>query len=55
MPAVGILFKQDEVFGSVEAIKTVSHLFIYSRLSYYNRCEQSTKRLHSLLNSEPLN
>ena len=28
MPNVGISFKQDTVFGSVEALKTVSDLFI---------------------------
>ena len=54
LPNLGYSFQQDEVFGSVEAIKTVSDLF----MPLYGKITETNKQLlkePALVNSDPFN
>jgi len=52
LPTVGKTFKQDEIFGSVEAVKTVSDLFMPVSGEVIE-CNRLLKEQPTLINNEP--
>jgi glycine cleavage system H protein len=54
LPSIGKSFKQDEVFGSVEAIKTVSDLFMPAG-GTITEINPALKDNPTLINTDPFN